>query len=106
MNTKQKLIKLGKLQMKVDAIRRDIEIISPGTVTFLARGDVADEEIVVVEADGFGGATASIVEGNYPVDYVTRFARGFPSEPDAEAAAEAVAFQGTSPNRVFGSPDA
>jgi hypothetical protein len=42
----------------------------------------------VVEADGFGGATTRVVEGNYSVDYAIKFEQFFPTEGEAEAAAE------------------
>jgi hypothetical protein len=73
-------------------------------VTFLAHPDVADDSLLIVEADGFGGATTSIVEGNYPVDYITKFEKAFPTEREAEAAAERVAFKGMPPSRVLGPP--
>src|SRR5438046_2517538 len=97
MSTNEKITELRSLQSKADAIRRDLGISPPGTVTFLApRGTGSDEE-VLVQADGFGGATTCTVQGNYPVDYVTKFERFFPSEEGAEAAAEELNLQGTNP---------
>ena len=46
--------------------------------------------MVVVEADGFGHATTSIVEGDYPFDYLTTFSKTFETEEDAENAADAI----------------
>ena len=46
--------------------------------------------MVVVEADGFGHATTSVVEGDYPFDYFTTFAKTFETEEDAENAAQAI----------------
>jgi hypothetical protein len=46
-----------------------------------------DEELVV-EADGKGGATLMIVEGNYPIDYLIKRHRPFLSEDAACEAAD------------------
>ena len=104
MKTDEKIAELRNLQSKSDAIRHDLGISPPGTVTFVARKGPSSDDVVVVQADGFGGATASIVEGNYPVDYVTKFEKSFPSEKDAEAAAEELSFQGAHPSQVLGAP--
>src|SRR6267378_339141 len=90
MNTNEKLAKLRNLQSRADVIRRELGISPPGTVTFLASRFPGSDDEVVVQADGFGGATTSIVEGNYPVDCVTKFERSFPSEKEAQAAAEEI----------------
>ena len=100
----EKLAELKNLQTQIDAIRRELGISQPGTVTFFASGRPGCDDDVVVLADGFGGATTSIVEGNYPVDFVTKFERIFPSEEDAEAAAEELSFKGTAPIQVLGVP--
>ena len=47
-----------------------------------------DEEIILVEADGFGGAVLRVVEGNYPMDFYTREERNFATEAEALHAAE------------------
>src|SRR5438132_1328601 len=104
MNMQEKLAELRYLQSKIDAVRRELGISQPGTVTFLApRGSWGDDK-VVVEADGLGGARTIIVEGNYPVDCITKFERSFPSEKSAQAAAEELSFQGATPSRVLGAP--
>jgi len=104
MNTNEKLADLRNLQAKADAIREELGIRPPGSVTFLADRDAADDDLVVVEADGFGGATTMVVEGNYPVDYVTKFEKSFPSEHEAEAAAGDVTFKGILPSQVLRPP--
>ena len=100
MNNHEKIAELRNLQAKADLIRQELGISSPGKVTFLAESGAAGP--IVVEADGFGGATTSIIEGNYPLDYITKFERFFPSEEEAAAAAEEVAFQGAAPHRALG----
>jgi hypothetical protein len=100
MNKNDKMAELKTLQTKADLIRQEIGISPPGKVMFLANHPATGGP-VVVEADGFGGATVSIVEGNYPIDYITKFEKSFASEGDAEEAAEAVAFQGAAPDRIL-----
>jgi hypothetical protein len=92
MNRIEKLAELRELQSRADAIRREIGISSPGTVIFFARRGPCTDDEIVVEADGFGGATTSIVEGNYPVDSVTKFEKTFQGEKEALAAAEELSF--------------
>jgi len=104
MKTNAKLPELRGLQRRVDTLRKELGISPPGTVTFLAFRDGVGDDMVVVEADGLGGATTSVVEGNYPVDHLIKFERSFPSEHEAEAAAEEVAFGGISPGRILGVP--
>jgi hypothetical protein len=103
MSAGEKLAELRVLQAKIDAIRQALEISAPGTVTFFAR-TASDDAIVLVEADGFGAATTSIVEGNYPIDYITKFQETFSTERQAEAIAEAVAFNGFSLAEFSSSP--
>jgi|SRR5882672_6260022 len=104
MSANEKLAELRDLQSRADAIRQDLGISSPRTVTFLAPRSPGTDDEVVVEADGFGGATTRIVEGNYPVDSIIKFEKAFPSEKDAQAAAEELIFQGITPNQVLGAP--
>ena len=102
MNTCAKLVELTALQKRADSLRKELGISGPGEVIFLAPCDGLSDDVVIVEADGLGGATTSVVLGNYPVDYNVRFERHFPNERDATAAAEDVAFNGISPSRVLG----
>ena len=104
MKTNAKLRELRSLQRRVDTVREDLGISPPGTVTFLAPRDGVSDDVVVVEADGFGGATTSVVAGNYLVDHLIIFERSFSSEHEAQAAAEAIAFNGISPTRILGVP--
>ena len=64
--------------------------------------DVTSDDTVLVEADGFGGAATRIVQGNYPVDYSTKFEKSFPTERDAENAAEELATHKRTPRQVLG----
>jgi hypothetical protein len=101
LTTRQKMNALRTLQSHVDSLRKEMGISNPGQVTFMASCDNIDDEVVVVEADGFGGATLSLVEGNYPIDYITKFERSFRTERLAEIAAEKIAFRDVSPERIF-----
>jgi hypothetical protein len=101
MNRIEKLAELQSLQARADAIREELEFDPPGKVTYLAPLDVSPGDTIVVEADGFGGATTSIVAGNYPVDYNIKFEKFFPSQSEAESAAEELACHRTSPGRIL-----
>jgi len=87
----ERIAELRQLQDKADAIRIELGISPPGRILYQAAHNVANNDLVIVEADGFGGATTSIVEGNYPLDYITKFEKSFETEQGAEAAAEKVA---------------
>ena len=100
----KKLAELRGLQSRADALRTELGCSRRGEVTFFAPRDGIGDDIVVVEADGLGGATTSVVEGNYPVDYLTKFERFFPSQKQAEAAAEDIAFNGVSPSDILREP--
>ncbi len=102
MNTK--LARLKRLQVKIDAIRQELEFSQPGQLIFQATPDGISADIVIVEADGSGGATTSIVEGNYPLDYATKFERSFPKENEAIDVAQELAFQGASARQTLGEP--
>lgn len=88
MNRKQKLKQLQRLQAQVDSIRDDLGISAPGEVLYSSPLCAIEDELVVVEADGFGGATICVVEGNYPVDYISKTEKYFPSEEKAICNAE------------------
>ena len=91
MTTKtRKLAVLRTLQTKADAIRQELAISPPGTVFYQNWLNGADDEMVIVEADGFGHATMRVVEGNYPLDYLAISEKMFESEQDAQDAADAV----------------
>jgi hypothetical protein len=81
---------VSRLQGQIDELRRQLNISPPGDVLYRADLSYADDEIVVVEANGFGGATLLVVEGNYPVDFCTREEKTFPTEAEALEAADAL----------------
>jgi len=91
MTRAEKLQELKALQARIDAIRRELGISAPGEVIYEADLDAISDDTVLVEADGFGGATTSIVRGNYPIDYTTKFQKSFPTEAEAEEAADNLA---------------
>ena len=101
MRTRQKLNKLRRLQRDADAIRQELGIGSCGEITYQAELDVTSDDTVLVEADGYGGATTRIVEGNFPVDYSIKFEKAFRSESEAEAAAEEIASHKRTPRQVL-----
>jgi len=101
MNSTEKLAELGTLLARSDAIRKELGFNPREEVTYSAPLYVTSDDTVVVEADGFGGATTGVVEGNYPVDYVIKFERFFPSESEAESVAEELACHRASPLKVL-----
>ena len=100
MNRKDKLIRLRRLQAEVDKIREDLGVSKPNEVLYLASLE-SDEEVIVV-ADGFGAATASLVGGNYPIDFFTRYEKEFVSEAAALRAAQKVLDGQVSSAQVLG----
>ncbi|MBI4326132.1 MAG: hypothetical protein HY674_12830 [Chloroflexi bacterium] len=104
MNNAEKLAELKDLQAKADTIRRELGIGSPGAILYQAQCHTADDDLVVVVADGFGGTTTSVVEGNYPVDYYTKFEMQFETEQEAASAADTVAIGKNSPAAVLAAP--
>jgi hypothetical protein len=101
MNSTEKLAELGSLQARADALRKELGFNPPGEITYQAELDVASDDKVVVVADGFGGATTSVVAGNYPVDYITKFEKTFPSASEAESAAEELACSRARPSQIL-----
>jgi|ERR1039458_6623019 hypothetical protein len=85
-----KIKDLRTSQTRADAIRKDLGFSRPGVILYQSWLNAVDGEMVVVEADGFGHATTSVVEGDYPFDYFTTFAKTFETEEDAENAAQAI----------------
>jgi len=90
------------LQAEVDAIRAKLGIEAPGGLLFREPLSPCDDEEVVVEADGFGGATVSVVQGNFPMDYLTHRSKKFETEQAAIKAAEAIADGVREPQNVLG----
>ncbi len=71
------------LETQLAAIRTRLDISPPRTVLFQEGLSYADTEIVIVEADGFGGALLLVVDGNYPLDFVVSRQRDFSTESEA-----------------------
>ncbi len=65
MSDEDRLTRLKHLHTETERIRRRLSISSPNSIIFRAPINPLDDEEVVVEADGIGGARLSIVEGNY-----------------------------------------
>jgi|SRR5271166_363639 len=92
MDTKtKKLVELRRLQTEADAIRKELGIRPPGAILYQSWLSAVDEEMIIVEADGFGHATTRVVEGDYPMDYHTTFEKTFETEQGAERAADEIA---------------
>ncbi len=61
-----------------------------GEVLFEACYCAWPDEELIVEADGKGGATLLVVEGNYPIDYLIKQYEYFSSEDAACETADAM----------------
>jgi len=88
MNKAESLARLKQLHTETETIRQRLRISSSNTVIFRAAINPVDDEEVIVEADGFGGATLSIIEGNYPIDFLSVRETNFATEAGAIEAAE------------------
>lgn len=89
-NLEEKLAELRRLQSASDAIRRDLGIGAPGAVIYQRWLSALDEEMVIVEANGSGGATIRVVKGDYPFDYLTVSEKAYETERDAQEEADRI----------------
>jgi len=87
MKAHNRIAQLRQAQAQADSIRRELGINAPRAVLYLAPLYATDDDVLLVEADGFGEATTSVIEGNYPIDYVTKREKRFLTEEEAVAAA-------------------
>ena len=81
----EKLAWLKLLDEEAQQLRTELKISKSEEVIF--QGDTP-EGLVVVEADGYGGATVMEVEGNYPIDFIRKRDQVCATEEEAEALAE------------------
>ncbi len=88
MNKIQQLRKLAKLEWKSCEIRAALKISPPNEVLYRAPQSTWSDNDIVVEAVAQGDARLLIVEGNYPIDYLIKSERVFPSEDEACEAAD------------------
>ena len=79
---------VAQLQGQLDDLRKRFGVSDRGQILQRFDASYCDEEIILVEADGYGGAIMRVVEGNYPVDFYTREEQAFPTEAEAVRVAE------------------
>lgn len=79
---------VARLQGQLDELRKQLGVSDRGQILHRFDASHCDEEIILVEADGFGGALLRVVEGNYPMDFNTREEIAFATEAEALRAAE------------------
>jgi hypothetical protein len=65
-----------------------------GQAVYKASISIWPERDVVVEADGNGGATLMVIEGNYPIDFVIHDERSFSAEDKACEVADEMVYHG------------
>jgi hypothetical protein len=83
--------KSDKSTEQVSDQRKKLKASPVGTLLYRAPRDAWSDNEIVVEADGSGGASLLIVEGNYPLDYLVHKEQAFSSEEDACDAADDMA---------------
>ncbi len=102
MNDKTVKAKLKNLQAEAERLREKLDLSAPGAIIYKAPWFDLGDEIVVVEADGFGGATTMIINGNYPLDYCTLYEGKFRTEGAACRTAELIVDKKTPPESILG----
>lgn len=70
-------------------------------VLYQAFRDELSDDLVVVEADGEGGARTSVVEGNFPLEFIVKHSKNFSSEKAAVNAAVQIAEDSAEPAKVL-----
>jgi hypothetical protein len=85
---KKELMRLRSIEQHLRDIREQLHISDRGEIVFRSILGGSLEKEVIVESDGFGGATLLVVQGNYPVDYETSSEKLFSTEHEACKAAE------------------
>jgi hypothetical protein len=85
---KAQLKRLHLLEKELAALREELGVSARGDMIFQSPRDMWSDDDIVVEADGSGGATLMIVEGNYPSDYTIHKHQSFKTEDEACEAAE------------------
>lgn len=81
--TSDVLLRLISLQGSIDSLRKEYNIAKVDEVLWKEDLNSVDDRLLVVEADGKGGACCSQVRGNYSVDYLTEHYKIFTSQTDA-----------------------
>jgi hypothetical protein len=79
---------ISQAQGQLDESRKRLGVSDRGQIQHRFDASHCDEEIILVEADGYGGAVLRVVEGNYPMDFYARKEQAFPTEAEALRAAE------------------
>lgn len=77
---------LKAIDEKARMLRKELGFSDPGQVLFVADIDFNDR--IVVEADGYGGASILQVQGNWPVEFFKLREKRFSTEREAEEAAD------------------
>lgn len=96
-----KYFKLMCLTEEAGALRKELGVSAPNALLYRKRRSVLEQPVVVVEADGVGGAWTSIVEGDYPFDYLALYEKHFRREAEAVRAAKDVAEMDADPETVL-----
>jgi len=80
------LAEITDLQAKLDKLRDAFGVSAPGEAT--THYNLGNDDTIIVESNGLGGATLSVVGQNYPWDYLTHYSHLFDTEDEADEAAD------------------
>jgi hypothetical protein len=80
MGLKEDIEELRRLDVQAQALRTKLGFGQPDEVIWQAD---SGEDLLLVEADGYGGASVQEVEGNYPVDFTSKHERAYATEEEA-----------------------
>ena len=88
-NPKAKSV-LKRLDKRATFLRQKLGLSAPNRLLYRGRLSASESRMLLVEADGAGGAWASMVEGNHPFDYQLFYERHFDVEAEAVRVAKEV----------------
>ena len=98
MEMRRRLIRLSR---EATDLRQKLRFSEPNKLLYRSFTSAPESRLVVVEADGCGGAWTSMVEGRFPLDYLVLYERHFETETEAIRTAEDVAQLRADPELVL-----
>ena len=101
MTRPSKRSKLRRLTKETEVLRRELGVSAPNTLLYRKRRSALKSPVVLVEADGIGGAWTSMIEGNYPFDYLVLYEKHFRQEVAAIRAASDVVELNADPELIL-----
>lgn len=90
MKAQEMLTKLKTLDKEANRLRCKLRFAEPNKLLYRSFTSAQETRMVVVEADGHGGAWTSMVEGRFPLDYLVLYEKHFEGEAEAVRLAQDV----------------